>query len=106
MATAYVTEYEDAAMVFLGNSGGTPVPTGKEPALVVQKITYTTTAGVSAAFNAKTRLIRVLISSTGRILVSTAGTSAATTDTPVIASSAEYFGVVPGDKISIWEGVL
>lgn len=101
MATAWVTEYADAARVF-PNAGGAVIPAGQEPALTVQSVTYTT-ATESAAFNSRTRMVRVYTSADARVAFGDAPVAVAGS-TPVTGKVAEFFGVAPGQKISIYDG--
>ncbi|HJW82437.1 MAG TPA: hypothetical protein VJ396_09355 [Acidiferrobacterales bacterium] len=93
MAKAYISEYEAVPIL-----DGRLVPTGMEPALVEQVVTFTTTVQ-SAAFHARTKFIRVHVDA---ICSYEFGASpAATTNTPrMAASTTEFFGVAPGMKVA------
>jgi hypothetical protein len=93
MAKAYISEY-DVMPVLSGRS----VPTGAEPAVAEQVVTFTTTTQ-SAAFNARTAFIRVHVDAICSYEFGVNPT--ATTSTPrMAASSTEFFGVVPGQKVA------
>jgi hypothetical protein len=101
MATCWVTEYEAAARTHAG--GGEQVPTGMEPAVTVQSFPFTT-AAASAPFGARTRFVRVYLSSDGRVAFGS-DPEAVEGSTPVTGKVGEYFGVVPGDRVSVYDGV-
>lgn len=96
MASLYVTEY-----AVPGNSHGL-VPVAYGAPITTQKITFTGTAGTSAAFNASTTLIRVSNDATGpaSILISNAGTAATVGDARLFTNAVEYFAVKGGQFIS------
>lgn len=96
MATAWITEYREAALT----GAGVGVPAGKEPALAHQTVTFTT-ATSSAAFNANTRLIRIQCDAAAHLKFGPVGQTATTSHTPVNANAGEYFGVNPGDEVSV-----
>lgn len=92
MASLYVTEFGSR----LGASG---VPT--MPPIAQQKVTFTGTPGVSAAFSASTRTIRVQADGICSIRVFSGATSnAAITDMRMTAGQTEWLAVAPGAKIS------
>lgn len=88
MASLYITEYENIA--YVGDGRGVPV--GLEPALATQKVSFTGTPGQSAAFNARTRFVRLHADGIMSIAFGTNPT-AAVTDPRVAASTTEFFGV-------------
>lgn len=100
MAVAKITEYRHGSRQALS-----VVSAGQEPSLAVQNISFTT-AQPSAAFNAKTHLVRVKADAKVYIRVGKPGeTVAIATDTDLEANVAEYFGVTPGYVISVYDGV-
>lgn len=100
MATAWVTEYESMARE-LGSGVVVPIP--QEPAVAVQKITFTT-ATQSAAFNSRTKIIRVWTSAAAHVAFGTNPT-ATVNSTPIGTELVEWFGVRANDKVSIYDGV-
>lgn len=96
MSTLFVSEYAE-----LGSSRNRQqgLPVAPEPALAEQAISFTGTPGLSAAFNASTRFIRVHTTGICSILVGSAPT-ATTSHKRLAADQTEYFAVTPGDKIS------
>ena len=93
MAKAYISEYDVMPIL-----DGRVVPTGMEPAVAEQVVTFTTTTQ-SAAFNARTKFIRVHADAICSYEFGANPT--ATTSTPrMAASSTEFFGVVPGQKVA------
>lgn len=98
MARLCVTEYERMAEV----AGGFRVSVGVEPAIAIQNVAFTATAGVSAAFNPRTRFVRVEVDGIASVLFSTAGTAAvAGAGTRMTAGQTEYFGVDAGTGLRV-----
>ena len=95
MSNLSVTEYDNTTL----DARGDTMPVATNPGVAIQNITFTATAGASAAFNRSTKLIRVISDADCRIVFGTAPT-AVTTDMLLKAGSAEYFGVSPYLKIS------
>ena len=94
MAVLYITEFADAGMNF---------PTvATQPPLAEQKVTFTTSTA-SAAFNAKTSLVRIHTDSICSIEFVGAGALAvATTSTArMAANQTEYFIVPRGQGYSV-----
>jgi len=97
MSTMYITEYsricgdEDGHIIQAGHNDGNQTD---------QQITFTTTAGTSAAFADTTRFIRVSCDGAGYLEFGSAPTAVTATGTPVAADTPEFFGVVPGQKVS------
>ena len=97
MALCYVTEYAELASCDTGI-----VQAGLEPNLTVQKIDFTAGAAATAtAFDSRTRFVRIWSDTAGYIKFGASPTAVTATDTPVSASTAEFFGVRPGQKMSI-----
>lgn len=95
MATIWISEFVTLPVV-----SGTNVQAPLMPPVAEQSFTFTT-ATSSSAFNATTRLVRVMVSAQGHINL--AGT-ATTSNLPLAASAAEYFAVVPGATLSVIVG--
>ena len=98
MATLYIQEYERLVNNPVGNQ---VIQAGQEPAVTNQTVTFTATAGASAAFNSSTNFIRVYSDTAGYIKFGAAPTAVTATDMPISANTPEFFGVVPGQKISV-----
>ena len=96
MANMYISEYADLAR----DGDGNIIPVGAAPAVATQKIAFTGTAGVSAAFNNRTKFVRIYLDTAGYILFGTAPTATTASDTPMAATTPEYFGVIGGQKVS------
>lgn len=97
MATLYITEYQGT-----GLQPNQSIQSPMEPPLATQALTYTGTAGVSAAFSAKTQLVRITSEAVCSYLFSSAGT-AATTSSPRLAAGVSEYHAVPlgqGFKVS------
>jgi hypothetical protein len=98
MATAWVTEFEDAVSI-----GNYLLPCGKLPAITTQTVTFTTAAAVANGFNARTKFIRIYTSVDARFLVGDTPVAVAG-NAPITAKMPEFFGVEPGKKISFYDG--
>jgi hypothetical protein len=93
MGIMYITEYQSADV---GTGGAIQV--AHEPRIADQVITFTTHVE-SAAFNAKTKLVRLETDSICSFTIGTTPT-ATTSMSRMVAGQTEYFGVNPGDKVS------
>lgn len=96
MSSMYITEYKNLAF----DENGHVIQVGLEPAEATQVVTFTATAGASAAFGQNTRFIRVSCDAAAFLAVGLAPVSVTATGTPVQANTPEYFGVKSGFKIS------
>jgi len=88
----YITEY--------ASIGGSRAHVAQEPAIAVQKISFTGTPGTSAAFNAATNFVRIHVDGIASIKFGTNPT-AATTDPRMPADSIEYFAVPPAGSCKV-----
>ena len=88
MSAMTVTEYARLAQDQTGNV----LEVGEEPAIAVQNITFTGTAGVSANLNDATRFVRIHVDGIAGVRIG-AGVTAVTTDPRMGASQTEYFGI-------------
>lgn len=96
MSTLYITEYEELAK----DGTGAVIQAGKEPAITTQTVSFTGTAGVSAAFNARTNYVRLYADGAGFLLFGVSPTAVTASGTPIALTTAEYFGVIPAQKVS------
>ena len=97
MANLWITEYSD-----IGESwGGDKILVGREPALITQTISYTTSTQ-SVNLHEKTRFVRVKADADAH-LVFGSNPTATVESTPIEANVAEYFGVekLPNVKLNI-----
>jgi hypothetical protein len=94
MATLYVTEFSKPATVSNG-----VVQVAQMPPIAQQTAVIGTVVSTSA-FNAATVLIRVHADAICSIAIGTSPT-ATTAMTRLAANQTEYFGVSPGDKLSV-----
>lgn len=90
MATMYISEYPD-----VGRLGGI-IPVGAEPATDQTPVTYTATAGQSAAFKNNTTMVRIHVDGIASILFGTNPTAVANTNKRMTAGQTEYFTVPMG----------
>ncbi len=99
MAEFHISEYDKLAKDPSGHS----VPVPLEPAIAVQRVTFTSSAQ-SAEFNPKTRYIRVIADAKAHFLI---GDNPVATDTDpyVAADTSEFFGLSrTGLKIAAYDG--
>lgn len=94
MANLYIQEYSKIGF----ENNKRVLPFAQEPAITSQKLTFTTTTA-SNAFASETKFIRVLADADAHINFGAAPTS--TVANMLIKSGiAEYFGVIPGQRVS------
>lgn len=98
MATLYITEFATTQLDLNGQAA--QVVEGRP--IADDTVTVAGTSDQSAAFNAKTRLIRVHTDVACHILIGENPT-ATTSDARMAADQTEYFGVKAGDKIAVIE---
>lgn len=91
----YISEYSD-----VGRLGGV-IPVGAEPGTDQTPVTFTATAGVSAAFKNNTTMVRVHVDGIASILFGTNPTAVANTNKRLAASQTEYFTVPLGQGFKI-----
>lgn len=89
MSTAYIAEFAQLMPSPVGAQGQIAM----QPPLAEQVVTFTGTAGLSAAFNAQTRVVRIHVDGIASILFGTAPTAVAQTNARLAANQTEYFGV-------------
>lgn len=99
-STLSVSEYRTLAAT---ESGGASGQMAAEPAVTDQPLVdFSGGAAVSAAFNAVTRYVRVSCSVRCAVKFGLAGATTATTaNKPLGPDAPEYFGVIPGNVISV-----
>lgn len=95
MSILYIQEYSEMPKML-----GQVLLVGQEPAVASQAITFTGTAGLSAAFNVNTRFVRLHADGLCCVKFGSAPVAVASTDARMAASSTEFFGVVGGQKVS------
>ena len=105
MGLLHISEYNAILRTNVGEdpvSGDGVAQAVKEPAIDTQAIPFSTVAS-SVAFNDSTRIVRVA-SDTQCYIKFGSNPTAVTADSMLIpAFGVEYFGVNPGDKISVIE---
>ena len=90
MARMFISEYEKMTEV----SGGFRQAVGEEPSIAEQVVTFTATAGVSAAFNPKTKFVRIEVDGIANLLFALdPSTIVAGTKKRLTAGQTEYFGL-------------
>lgn len=95
MAFLYIEEFSDLQIV---NREGLAV--GKQPSVAPQKIAIAVGSTLSAAFNDKTRFVRLHTDAICSYKFGGSGVTAANTDPRLAANSTEYFGVTPGQFVA------
>jgi len=99
MALINITEYDALAV----NKVGGPIQAGQEPAIAIQSVTYNASAQ-SAAFNKRTRFVRISCNAEAYLVFGENPTATATTGTNVQADTPEFFGVVGGQIVAAYDG--
>lgn len=95
MAVAFIAEFEDIGSSFLGQGVAAPMcPPIKEQTVAITTITN------SAAFQPKTKLIRVHVDAICSIAIGVSPV-ATTTTMRMAAGTTEYFSVLPGGTMRI-----
>ena len=95
MALLYISEYQGVAQVH----GGLSAP--QEPALVDQTPLAIGGAVQSAAFQSSTKVIRVHCDAICSIVFGPSPQTATTANKRLAANQTEYFGVLPGQVLSV-----
>lgn len=97
MANLSVGEYGN-----LGNDlQGGIIPAGREPATVIQNVTFSTgLVGRSSAFTKDTRFVRLVSDVNVRLRFGDNPTATAS-DALMVAGQTEFFSVGPGMKVSV-----
>jgi hypothetical protein len=95
MAKLYISEY-----TVTGSWINSSIPIAIESSIATQVVDFTSGATQSSAFNRKTNYVR-LWSDADCCLKFSNDPTADTNSLPVAAKSPEYFGVVPGAKLSV-----
>jgi hypothetical protein len=95
MSTMYISEYAD-----VGRMGGI-IPVGAEPGTDQTPVTFTGTAGVSAAFANNTNMVRIHVDGIASIKFGTAPTAVANTNKRMTAGQTEYFTVPMGGAYKV-----
>jgi hypothetical protein len=85
----YISEYAD-----VGRLGGI-IPVGAEPC-TDQTVSFTGTAGTSAAFNPATTMVRIHVDGIASVKFGTAPTAVANTNKRMTAGQTEYFTIPEG----------
>lgn len=97
-ATLYVTEFQGAPPLSVYYQAA------RSPAVVEQVVTFTSASVQSAAFNARTGLIRIQCTVICNVSVGGTSPTATTSNMRLTAGQTEYFLVTPGDKIAVITG--
>ncbi len=97
MAKLDISEYASSGFA---SGGVTALQIGREPCILDQTPVTFSIEAKSAAFNAETHFIRVW-SDTNCCIKFGSSPTASTSNKPLAAQSPEYFGVKPGDKVSV-----
>lgn len=98
MASLHITECKTIGP----DSAGQSMPAPMMPAVNTQVVVYTT-ASQSAVFNPQTTLVRLIADADAYIVFGTNPT-ATNQGTLLKANVPEYFGVMPGHRLSVYDG--
>lgn len=99
MATLSITEF--VGVHASANNAGFPVPQAVSlPSLGTQKLTMGGTSVQSAVMKPTTTLVKLLADGDCYVTAGLSPTATAN-DMPLLAGTAEYFGVTPGHKIAV-----
>ncbi len=96
MAVLYISEYQNAALSY----DGPAVPAGHEPSVAEQHVSIGMSSAPSAAFNARTRFVRLHCDVICSVAFGLAPT-AVTTEKRMAAGQTEFFGVTPGYIVAV-----
>ena len=104
MATLYVAEFAGVANVGAPSAGNASTTgfshIGGTPPLAEQTLSIGVSSVASAAFNAKTRMVRLHCDAVCSVAFSKSPTASAT-NARLAANQTEYFGVSPGSKVAV-----
>lgn len=95
MATLFITEFVQFPTV-----QGNPIQAPMEPAVAEQTVAIGGASVASAAFNAKTRLVRLHTDAICSVKFGSAPVASATT-ARLAAGQTEFHAVSPGDKVAV-----
>lgn len=95
MSSLYIEEYVTSA---IGARG--PVQCAQQPPIATQKLDYTAGVAQSAAFNAQTLFVRIS-ADTPCSFAFGINPTATVASAQLNADESEYFGVIPGHKVSV-----
>lgn len=101
MATMYIAEYEKLAT----DINGFTIQAGQEPAVAEQTVTTSGVTAVSAAFNDRTRFVRIVSTGIEHLKFGSAPTATTSNAVKIEADTPEFFGVIKGDKVAAINGV-
>ena len=100
MATLYITEYTGVGVMNAQVS-----QTAAEPAITTQTVSTSGTSAASSAFNANTRIVRIIGTGNMHIIFDADSAPTATTgDQKLIADTAEWRAVTPGGYLAAIDG--
>ena len=98
MANLHILEFDKLEKDAKGNV----VPIPRMPPVTDQRVVFTS-AALSAAFQSKTKFVR-LIADAACYVKFGSGPTAAETNSYIAANVAEYFSVISGQKVSAYDG--
>lgn len=95
MSTMYIREYPDSGIY----QQGCPLPV--EPGTDQTPVTFTATAGQSAAFKNNTKVVRITVDGIASILFGSNPTATANTNLRMTAGQTSDFLVQPGTSLKV-----
>ena len=96
MSNVTIREYADLAVTYAKYAQA-----GAEPAIADQAVTTSGVSAQSAAFNANTRLVCIVTVTQVAVAFGSNPTALITTSLRIPANSMVFFGVKPGQKVSL-----
>ena len=97
MANLSISEFRSAVSA-IGSTLASVLP---QPAITNQNVSIGGSSTASAAFNSKTYAVRLFTDTACAIKFGDVGSTVATTDARMAANTVEYFGVQPGQIVSV-----
>lgn len=101
-AKLFIAEYgaTGTAIYASGGAGGV-LEVAAEPSLQQTPVDFSGGVASSAAFNAKTRFVRIICDAQCSVKFGASPQTATNANTPLAAMAPEYFGVVGGQIVSV-----
>ena len=96
MSNMYIAEFAELGV----DGNGNIMPVGSAPPITTQKVAFTATHGESAAFNNRTKFVRIYLDGAGYVKFGVGVTATTADDIPMAATTPEYFGVIGGQIVS------
>jgi hypothetical protein len=96
MATLYITEYSQQG----ADTSAHTIPAALVPEVTVQALSISSTSAPSAAFNARTTIVRLQTDTACWVTFATSPVATASM-TPLAPNTPEYFCVIAGNSVKV-----